>query len=41
MGRTLTLEIFRYNPLDPTSTPHMQRFNLGRASQYDALHRAE
>lgn len=28
MGRTLTLEIFRYNPLDPTSTPHMQRFNL-------------
>ena len=28
MGRTLTLEIFRYNPSDPLSTPHMQRYAL-------------
>ena len=28
MGRILTFEIFRYNPLDPLSTPHMQTFTL-------------
>ena len=28
MGRNLTFEIFRYNPLDPHSQPHMQTFNL-------------
>ncbi len=28
MGRKLTLEIFRYNPGDPLSTPHMQTFRL-------------
>ena len=26
MGRTLTLEIFRYNPSDPLSKPHVQRY---------------
>lgn len=26
MGRKLHLDIFRYNPLDPASTPHMQPF---------------
>ena len=26
MGRKLTIEIFRYNPLDPDSVPHMQSF---------------
>ena len=28
MGRNLTSEIFRYNPLDPLSQPHMQTFQL-------------
>ena len=28
MGRTLHIEIFRYNPLDPQSTPRMQGFTL-------------
>lgn len=28
MGRILTFEIFRYNPLDPRSMPHMQTFTL-------------
>ena len=28
MGRNLTFEIFRYNPLDPRSFPHMQTFQL-------------
>lgn len=28
MGRILTFEIFRYNPLDPRSMPHMQTFSL-------------
>jgi fumarate reductase iron-sulfur subunit len=28
MGRTLTLEIFRYNPRDAASSPHMQSFAL-------------
>lgn len=28
MGRNLKFEIFRYNPLDPHSQPHMQTFNL-------------
>lgn len=28
MGRILTFEIFRYNPLDPSSRPHMQTFTL-------------
>jgi fumarate reductase iron-sulfur subunit len=28
MARRLTLEIFRYNPLDPLSAPKMQRFSL-------------
>ncbi len=28
MGRKLTLEIFRYNPLDPESKPHMREYSL-------------
>jgi len=28
MGRKLHIEVFRYNPLDPTSRPHMQDFYL-------------
>ena len=28
MGRILTFEIFRYNPMDPRSMPHMQTFTL-------------
>lgn len=28
MGRQLTFEIFRYNPADPDSRPHMQTFTL-------------
>lgn len=28
MGRELTFEIFRYNPADPNSKPHMQTFKL-------------
>ncbi|MCL1985883.1 MAG: fumarate reductase iron-sulfur subunit [Betaproteobacteria bacterium] len=28
MGRKLHIEIFRYNPLDPDSRPHMQDFHL-------------
>ena len=28
MGRNLTFEIFRYNPLDAGSYPHMQKFQL-------------
>lgn len=27
-GRRLTFEIFRYNPLDPDSKPHMQTFEI-------------
>ena len=27
-GRRLRFEIFRYNPEDPRSTPHMQDFEL-------------
>ena len=28
MARTLTFNIFRYNPSDPASSPHMDRFEL-------------
>ena len=28
MGRTLQFEIFRYNPQDPASVPHLQTFHL-------------
>lgn len=28
MGRTLTIRIFRYNPYDEKSTPHMQEYKL-------------
>lgn len=28
MGRMLTFEIFRYNPADPSSQPHMQTYRL-------------
>ena len=28
MARTLHLEIFRHNPLDPESRPHMQHFEV-------------
>jgi succinate dehydrogenase iron-sulfur subunit len=35
-GRLLRFEIFRYNPEDPTSTPHMQRFEL-RETPYLSL----
>lgn len=28
MGRNLTFEIFRYNPADPNSKPHMQTYKL-------------
>ena len=28
MGRTLTFDIFRYNPEDPASRPRMQAFTL-------------
>lgn len=28
MGRILTFKIFRYNPMDPRSMPHMQTFTL-------------
>jgi len=28
MGRKLHIEVFRYNPLDPASRPHMQDFHL-------------
>lgn len=28
MGRTLTFDIFRYNPQDPSSKPHMQSYQL-------------
>ncbi|MDD6088237.1 MAG: fumarate reductase iron-sulfur subunit [Desulfovibrionaceae bacterium] len=28
MGRKLEVEIFRYNPLDPASEPHMQTFEV-------------
>ena len=28
MGRNLTFNIFRYNPQDPDSSPHMDRFHL-------------
>ena len=34
--RTLEFEIFRYNPMDPASEPHMQRFEL-RETQYMSL----
>ena len=27
-GRRLTFEIFRYNPQDPASKPHMQTFEI-------------
>jgi fumarate reductase iron-sulfur subunit len=30
MARTLTLRIFRYNPQDPASKPHMQDYTLQR-----------
>lgn len=30
-GRRLRFEIFRYNPEDPRSTPHMQDFELDDA----------
>ena len=30
MGRKLTFEIFRYNPADPKSKPHMQSYELKR-----------
>ena len=26
MSRKLHIEVFRYNPLDPASVPHMQSF---------------
>ena len=35
-SRTLTFEIFRYNPADPDSAPHMQRFEL-RETRYMSL----
>ena len=28
MGRKLQIEVLRYNPLDPASTPHMQSYYL-------------
>ena len=28
MARTLTINVFRYNPLDPASVPHMQTFRI-------------
>ena len=28
MARTLTINVFRYNPLDPASVPHMQAFRI-------------
>ncbi|SHN48593.1 fumarate reductase iron-sulfur subunit [Desulfovibrio litoralis] len=28
MGRKLRIEVLRYNPLDPASTPHMQTYHL-------------
>jgi fumarate reductase iron-sulfur subunit len=28
MGRTLTFKIFRYNPYDPSSKPHIQEYSL-------------
>ena len=28
MRRTLTFDIFRYNPQDPSSKPHMQSYQL-------------
>ena len=28
MARTLTFHIFRYNPSDPASSPHMDTFTL-------------
>ena len=31
MGRTLKFDIFRYNPEDPASQPHMQAFTLEEA----------
>lgn len=37
--RTLTFEIFRFNPEDPKSTPHMQRFTL-EEEPYMTLFRA-
>ena len=28
MSRKLHIEVFRYNPLDPASVPHMQSFHV-------------
>lgn len=42
MGRMLTFEIFRYNPMDPASTPHMDTFRLEETDSmtlFIALHR--
>lgn len=35
-ARHLTFEIFRYNPVDPASEPHMQRFEI-EETQYMSL----
>jgi fumarate reductase iron-sulfur subunit len=42
MGRLLTFNIFRYNPQDPNSTPHLERFLLeetDRMTLFIALNR--
>ncbi|MEA4858630.1 2Fe-2S iron-sulfur cluster-binding protein, partial [Solidesulfovibrio sp.] len=42
MGRTLTFNIFRYNPADAASSPHMDRFSLDeteRMTLFIALNR--
>ena len=42
MGRTLTFNIFRYNPSDPASSPHMDKFTLDeteRMTLFIALNR--
>ena len=36
-GRRLEFEIFRYNPMDPASEPHMQRFEI-EETQYMSLY---
>ncbi len=33
MGKMLTFNIFRYNPMDPDSTPHTQTFRLEEAER--------
>lgn len=35
-GRSLTFEIFRFNPMDPEATPHMQTFEI-EETQYMSL----